>query len=389
MKRQIIFALLLTAVCSFNTKAQTEDRKFSIGLHSGITDYYSDVDLRWFNFDKATRAHIGLNAMYNLNPWFNVGIMGDYGSIGTLNVPTGHMRASMIHANAQLRLRFNNGTILSEDSKFQPYVYVGTGLSTYLENGPSLLVNKGTDWTGNAGAGVTYMITDLIGVNYNLNYALTNADRRDFISEGHNDQFMQHSLGLVFHLGKKKDNSNAGGTDSDGDGVEDTKDDCANTPVGVAVDKHGCPVDSDKDGVADYEDNCPEEAGTAENFGCPALDEETQSAFDNAVNIHFETGSDVITKDSYNSLDAIVALMKSHGKYKLDINGHTDSSGDDQLNLNLSKKRAESVKTYLVNKGVDETRLRAQGFGETQPLFPNDTAENKAKNRRVEFRVRY
>jgi OmpA-OmpF porin, OOP family len=72
---------------------------------------------------------------------------------------------------------------------------------------------------------------------------------------------------------------------------------------------------------------------------------------------------------------------------RISLEGHTDSEGDDASNLALSKSRAKSVAEYLVKKGIEANRVTSDGFGETRPIAPNDTAENKAKNRRVDMKL--
>ena len=105
--------------------------------------------------------------------------------------------------------------------------------------------------------------------------------------------------------------------------------------------------------------------------------------------IQFETGKDVIKKQSFLILDNVVKVMKENAEYKLVINGHTDNQGDDAKNLTLSQNRANAVKKYLSDKGVDASRLTATGYGETKPIDTNDTKEGRAKNRRVEFTVQF
>ena len=81
--------------------------------------------------------------------------------------------------------------------------------------------------------------------------------------------------------------------------------------------------------------------------------------------------------------------MSENPTYKLDMNGHTDNSGDDAKNMTLSKKRAIAVKAYLIKKGVSTSRLNAYGYGETKPKATNDTSAGRAENRRVEFVVKF
>ncbi len=176
--------------------------------------------------------------------------------------------------------------------------------------------------------------------------------------------------------------------DTDKDGVADYLDKCANTPANVKVDANGCPVDTDKDGVADYLDKCPNVAGVAANKGCPEIKEETKKIFTKALQgIQFESGKAVLKSSSYSILNQVVTVMRENPTYMLEINGHTDSQGDDAKNLQLSKNRADAVKTYLVNKGIDGARLMAEGYGETIPVADNATAAGRALNRRVEFKV--
>ncbi len=178
--------------------------------------------------------------------------------------------------------------------------------------------------------------------------------------------------------------------DSDNDGVQDSMDKCPNTPAGVKVDANGCPIDTDGDGVPDYLDKCPTVPGIAANKGCPEVKAETKKIFQQALTgIQFESGKDVIKKSSDKILDQVVKVMKENPTYNLEINGHTDSQGDDAKNLDLSQRRANAVKAYLVNKGVAAEKLTAKGFGETMPIADNATAAGRAKNRRVEFKVNF
>lgn len=176
--------------------------------------------------------------------------------------------------------------------------------------------------------------------------------------------------------------------DTDGDGVVDRLDKCPATPKNARVNTDGCPLDTDGDGIYDYEDKCPTVAGIAANQGCPEIKPEVQKAIDFAIeNIQFETASAVIKKTSLPILDNVVKVLKENPSIKLRISGHTDNVGDDDMNLKLSQDRADSVMKYLTDNGIASTRLTAKGFGETQPVADNNTAEGRAKNRRVDFKI--
>lgn len=101
--------------------------------------------------------------------------------------------------------------------------------------------------------------------------------------------------------------------------------------------------------------------------------------------ILFDTGKDTIKPESEPLLSEIVSLLKANPNLKLSVEGHTDSQGQKQFNQALSQKRAESVKKYLVKKGIAQTRLSAKGWGDTKPVESNQTEEGRAKNRRVEL----
>lgn len=112
---------------------------------------------------------------------------------------------------------------------------------------------------------------------------------------------------------------------------------------------------------------------------------EEQTLKDVFDNLTFETGKDVIKSESYPYLDELADVLTKAKNWKISITGHTDDVGSDKFNLDLSKRRANAVKNYLVSKQVPEALIIADGKGESMPLVANDTPENRAKNRRVEF----
>jgi len=113
-----------------------------------------------------------------------------------------------------------------------------------------------------------------------------------------------------------------------------------------------------------------------------------QSAFEKlpSKQILFKSGSSILTIESLDVLDTIAQLMQEHPNAKMDIDGHTDASGDDQANLLLSQSRANAVRDYLVDQGISVYRLTAFGFGEGMPIASNDSPEGRALNRRIEFK---
>jgi OOP family OmpA-OmpF porin len=176
--------------------------------------------------------------------------------------------------------------------------------------------------------------------------------------------------------------------DTDGDGINDEEDKCP-TVKGFAR-YQGCPIpDTDGDGVNDEEDKCPSRPGPASNQGCPEIAKEVIEKINFAAkNVFFATGSYKLLAKSNKSLDAVVTLLKADPSLMIDIDGHTDSQGSDESNQVLSDNRAGAVKNYLVAKGIDASRLKSTGYGETKPVADNKTAAGRAKNRRTEMTVR-
>lgn len=170
--------------------------------------------------------------------------------------------------------------------------------------------------------------------------------------------------------------------DSDGDGVADKLDKCPNTEAGIKVDGSGCPLDVDGDGIPDSKDACPTEKGTAELNGCPAV---TASA-EIMDAIQFEFNSSVLRTSAYPTLDKLSSDLRSNSSMRVQLDGHASAEGTDEYNMQLSRDRANSVKTYLVNSGVASSSVSTNAYGESRPVASNATEAGRSQNRRVEFR---
>lgn len=491
MKR-LPFLLFLGVILKFSCVlfSQTESKKFAVGLYTGVSDYYGELDTRFFNIDKAMRVQVGGTFMYWLNPYLHTGIDFGYGGHGQL-ASFGHYRAKVLKFNGQIRLMLNQEKWIALPDAFQPYIFAGLGFTNHfldleLKNIP------GADATANLGFGLNYRVNSFLSINYNTNWAITTSDERDLfaIPGTFNDMFMIHSIGIVVPIAKVKD--------TDGDGVHDGRDRCPNTPFGVEVDMLGCPFDRDEDGVADYqdlcadvpgfpsamgcpdadddgipdyqdacpdtkgsklfkgcpdtdgdgipdaeddcvdvvglitlrgcpdrdgdgiedseddcpdlpgkaqwkgcpdtdgdgvidpEDDCPRTPGVKTNRGCPEIAEATKKVFEKALRgIQFETAKATIKKVSLPILNEVVAILQQNPTYLLLIEGHTDDQGEESANQKLSEERANSVRNYLIYKGIDPGRLTAKGYGESMPVADNSTETGRALNRRVAFTVRF
>ena len=173
--------------------------------------------------------------------------------------------------------------------------------------------------------------------------------------------------------------------DTDADGITDANDEC---PAAAGVAPTGCP-DTDGDQILDRDDACPGVAGVAPQ-GCPepAPLAAAPEAFSGVIDgIEFDSGQDAIRLTSHAALDAAGAVLVQHTELRVEVVGHTDDQGKRQYNVKLSQQRAESVKRYLVEHGVDESRVQARGVGPDEPLVANDSDDARQKNRRIEFRV--
>lgn len=172
--------------------------------------------------------------------------------------------------------------------------------------------------------------------------------------------------------------------DSDFDGIADYLDQCPNNPVGAQVDQNGCPIDSDADGVPDGLDNCPNTlyGVPVDKFGCIDLGMLSEPM---VLNINYPAGSfeiDPFTKDKLKQLARVLNFVSD---IKLEINGYTDNIGTTVNNQKLSEKRANRVRDFLLTQGIATERMKVFGRGETNFIATNDTAEGRAKNRRIEI----
>ena len=296
--------------------AQTADRPWTLSLFGVKTEYLGDLRVyknpntssnlfnhtvnTTFNFDMNHGGHLGggFQVSRYLSRFFDLGLYASYSSIGFdfYDTPTETRRNfnvdGLINGNLNLRFKF----LGNEDHRVVPYITVGAGGLYYMN--PTRNVNSAGDFRVGmdgfeptdhrfinnnqkiqrvngenmgdilqglltTGVGLEVKLSDAVSLRYQADLGWTTSDRVDgFIQGDCNDWQLQHSLGLAFSFGKKRD--------ADGDGVRDRDDRCPNTPAGVVVDRFGCPVDTDGDGVPDYLDECPNEAGTVR--GCPDSD---------------------------------------------------------------------------------------------------------------------
>lgn len=158
--------------------------------------------------------------------------------------------------------------------------------------------------------------------------------------------------------------------DDDGDGVANKYDKCPGTPSGVQVDGSGCPI------VVKNETKVVEKVVVTEA--------DKKVVADAIKNLEFDLGKATIRPTSYATLNKVAELLIEKN-FSLKLAGHTDNTGSRELNMRLSKERAESVKAYLVSQGANASRIEATGYGPDQPIASNKNAAGRQQNRRVEF----
>jgi len=371
---------------------------------------------------------LGLRAGYNFTKHIGVEALYDYAA------ETDAKSAPMTDISIQ---RFGGQALYHffPDNAFVPYLAAGYSGVKFDGNG----INNDTHGAFDYGVGAKYFVTDDIALRGDLRHIIYRYD-----SGNYND--MEYTLGAYFQFGGAKPAMKpvastpapaptvepvaepvkavappvavlAAPEDSDLDTVIDTMDKCPGTPAGVTVDAQGCPVDSDKDGVADYLDKCPgTPAGVAVDVdGCPVdsdkdgvadyLDKCPATPLGTAVDangcaieaaarfcdkpaviaISFDTNKTDVKAKYYEELDKLGNFLKEFPNSKGAIEGYTDSVGSKQLNQKLSQARAESVRSYIINKfGIEGSRISAKGYGSAKPVASNKTAAGKTKNRRTE-----
>lgn len=489
IKKQQMKKILLAACCViaiFSASAQTQDKKWAIGLHGGVSQYNGDLGNDFYKTNGTYYGFGGLSLSRYLGGNFDVNLLATKGTMGYRS-NMGNFKNDF--TSALLNFRFN---ILGPNSPVRPYLMVGGGAILFDKNLD--IKDEKVDFIAPSfGGGINFKLGPSLMLNLQEVFMYSTADERDGVVGDRNDAYLLHTAGLAFNFGKKKDADNDGvadrldkcpntptntmvdkkgcpldededgipdyldacpdvagtemlkgcpdkdgdgiadqddrcpevaGTaalrgcpDADGDGVADIDDKCPGTTAGYKVDTTGCTLDNDKDGVvneedacpdlagtlalkgcpdkdgdgvADNEDRCPDVAGTIANKGCPEVTVEDKTKITQiASKLFFENNSAKLKTASLNQLDELIVLLKKYETANLTIEGYTDDKGSDEFNLALSQKRTESVKNYLVEKQVSESRLKSTGMGETNPVADNKTAAGRARNRRVELQLTY
>ena len=261
----------------------------------------------------------------------------------------------------QTHLGFDVSYRFGDKDKMRPFVLLGIGaVHDDVYDLPGIERHDDTSFFYNGGLGV--VTPELFNAGFKLR-----ADARYVGSEFEDGYNAAHvSIGFEIPLGRKQTTRT----------VVQVKEVVREVPV--------APAASDFDGVVDGIARCPNTLRSAkvDQFGCVV-----KAQIVRLEGINFKSGSADLTADSVESLTDIANFLQNQPEIRLEIAGHTDSVGAARFNLSLSQQRADSVKAFLVRSGINASRMRATGYGETDPVANNATAEGRAKNRRVEFRI--
>ena len=275
-------------------------------------------------------------------------------------------RSTKVLNNSSLqRALLNYEYDFNKQNKITPYTFIGAGYQVVTGDYPNSFV-------ADAGLGAKVEVKQHIDIFAELR------GLRDFKN---NDNHYSGLFGIEYKFGENKSEDDTTQAtpkpiDSDNDGVIDSLDKCPNTPSGVKVDKNGCPIDSDNDGIADYLDKCPNTPNGVKvnKNGCPI-----SFNFD----IQFGANSAKIESQFIPKIKKFADFLKSNPAYHAEIQGYTDSLGNNTYNVLLSQKRAKAVYEQLLKLGIDKDRLTWAGYGAKNPIAPNNTKAGREKNRRV------
>ena len=271
-----------------------------------------------------------------------------------------------------------------------PFLLVGAGMVGVNSDAPPNSLGVEQDVAIHFGGGAKFFINDRIMLRLDVRDVVSN---RIGVGEGLTSS-PEVLLGLTVTLGRKKQKRARPSTnDRDGDRIIDRDDYC---PDVYGPGPRGCPQvcidDNDGDGLENPVDACPNDPETRNGFedadGCPdEVPPELSELAGIMEGITFDTDKATIKSSSKNRLDNAVDVMKRYPDIRVMITGHTDAQGGYRHNVDLSRRRADAVRDYMVEQGIDAKRIETRGVGPDEPISTNDTTEGRALNRRIEFTI--
>jgi OOP family OmpA-OmpF porin len=444
---KIAIIALFTLSISGNVSAQDDNNPWVIGIGLNTVDFYNGDDFSnqikdalgnsdWNVLPSVSRV----SADKYLKEGFSLQLAGSLNKIETVTIKND---SDFFYYALDAIVKYDLNHLVGETAWFDPYVYLGGGYTSVDSSGEAMLnggVGFNTWFSDNLGlnfqTGTKKGFSDKVRTHYQTTLGLVFKfggtdtdgdgvyDKNDACPEvagleafngcpdadgdgiKDSDDACPNVAGLAAMNGcpdadtdgvadkddmcpnVKGTKANKGCPDSDGDGLVDKNDKCP-TQAGPMA-NGGCPwPDTDGDSILDKDDKCPEVAGIASKYGCPeVISNEAKmgvGTFAEAILFNIESASFQrgVTKD----LDGMLAIINEFPEANFAVRGYTDVSGSVSGNLKLSTSRANAVKDYLVENGVDAARLTAAGFGQESPIASNKTRAGRVQNRRVEVKV--
>lgn len=363
MKRSVFILLVLTLGISAPSFAEDKLAGFSISPFIGGYVFEGDQDLK----DKPV---YGLRVGYDFTQNWGADLVFDY-------ISTKYTGAGTSESTNVFNYRLEGLYHFFPDTRIVPFLAIGAG-------GQSIDYNSRDESKTMAaldyGAGVKFYLAKCLALRFDVRHELA------FGSIEHN---FEYTAGLSFFFGgpkkveepmveqRKAEPAAAPQVivDSDKDGVPDSLDKCPDTPKGTKVDKDGCPE-------------------TKEIKAAPKAETEVERQILEkkrvTLLVQFDFDKAIVKPEYSDDIKKVADVMKKHPNLNILIEGHTCTVGGKEYNLNLSQRRAEAVKDFLVKKfGIASERIASKGFGFSQPIADNKTKEGRAKNRRIEASVDY
>lgn len=349
------------------------DHSWYLGAGLGVTELDPDTNNTGYSVSDERDSGFKLFGGYDYSETLTVeGFYADLGSAQLTSPfpsqPDGSVDYSTLGASV-LWYFWRNGENKGKDLR--------KGLQAYLQGGLSFLNNSSSiDYSQDNSVQVQYGA----GVEYGLNNGIALRAGLDLYDKDAGMVF----VGVLKRFGTKSKRKIVSEPEPVIEPVVEPEAEVLSTQAVIVPEVIvSYDIDSDKDGVFDRLDDCADSpAGlTVDDKGCSII----EFQFDG---VNFEPKSFELTKESKLILDeAAITINTSPELQVIEVQAHTDYKGSGDTNLALSKKRAASVKEYLVSQGVNGDRLIAKGYGESQPIADNKTEEGRAKNRRVELKV--
>jgi outer membrane protein OmpA-like peptidoglycan-associated protein len=371
--RGLTIFFLLT-LCAFTATAQTREGRWVLGLQGGGHIMLNDFDTKRFGWGGEVLLR------YGLSEHFSLGFLTGYNEIKTQNsflfpdIKYTYLKLHAIPATLMGWLHFTPTEDLS------PYLYVGAGIVAAKKRDGLGNYIPNSDWQTYsvfpAGLGVEILLNSqtTLGIDLGIRvFGSDNVERQETEAEHDRpDAYPTARIGLNYYFGHGKAAE-----------VGEVPPVISPPPAPVAQPVVPAPVETTKVVPKEVAKPAPPETTVA----VPKVPVPVVPKVFILEGVTFDFNKATLTNDAVATLEKAFAVLQDNPGVKVKIVGHTDNIGSKKYNDRLSEKRAESVKSWLVSKGISSTRLTTAGVGFSEPIATNDTPEGRAKNRRIEFHV--